>query len=172
MESIWQDVRHGLRMLVKSRAFTATVVLTLGLGIGANAAVFSIVNTLLLAPLPVSDPRNLYVVSVTHQDNQQPHQVSWADYVDYRDRAGVFSDLAAYSISFAGLSADNRADRITVGYVTGNFFSMLGLAPGLGRLILPSEGRTFGADPVIVATPSHSWARPRGTRLAGRSPPS
>ena len=158
MDSIWQDVRHGFRVLARSRAFTATVVLTLGLGIGANAAVFSIVNTLLLRPLPVSDPSNLYLVSVTHQDNQQPHQVSWADYLDYRDRAGVFSDLAAYSIGFAGLSADNRADRITVGYVTGNFFSMLGLAPGLGRLILPSEGKTFGADPVVVLGRSY-WKK-------------
>ena len=80
MESIWQDLRQGFRVLARSRAFTATVVLTLGLGIGANAAVFSIVNTLLLRPLPVADPANLYVLSVTHQDNQQPHQVSWADY--------------------------------------------------------------------------------------------
>ncbi len=84
--------------------------------------------------------------------------MSWADYVDYRDRAGVFSDLAAYSISFAGLSADNRADRVTVGYVTGNFFSMLGVAPGLGRLILPSEGAAFGADPVIVLGRSY-WKK-------------
>ena len=150
METIWQDLRQGFRVLARSRAFTATVVLTLGLGIGANAAVFSIINTLLLRPLPVADPTNLYVLSVTHQDNQQPHQVSWPDFVDYRDRAGVFSDLAAYAITFAGLSADNRADRITAGYVTGNFFSMLGVAPGLGRLILPSEGAAFGADPVIV----------------------
>src|SRR4051812_19466101 len=123
MGMIWQDVRQGYRMLLRSPAFTATVVLTLGLGIGANAAVFSIVNTLLLRPLPVSDPGNLYVVSVTHQENERPHHVSWADFVDYRDRSGVFSELAAYSISFAGLSADNRADRITVGYVTGNFFT-------------------------------------------------
>src|SRR3954471_6494878 len=118
MGTIWQDVRQGFRMLCRSPAFTATVVLTLGLGIGANAAVFSIVNILLLRPLPVSDPANLYVVAVTHQDNERAHHVSWADFVDYRDRSGVFSDLAAYAISFAGLSVDNRADRITAAYVT------------------------------------------------------
>ena len=66
MDSAWQDVRHGFRMLVKAPIFTAAVVVTLGLGIGANAAVFSIVNTLLLRPLPVADPFNLYVLSVTH----------------------------------------------------------------------------------------------------------
>ena len=137
-------------MLMKSPLFTSAIAITLGLGIGANAAVFSIVNTLLLRPLPVADPGTLYVVSLTHQDNDRPHGVSYADFVDFRKETQVFSDLAAYSIDFAGLSADNRADRITVSYVTGNYFSMLGLGSGIGRTILPSEGATFGADPVIV----------------------
>lgn len=158
MFTIWQDVRHGFRMLVKAPIFTAAVVVTLGLGIGANAAVFSIVNTLLLRPLPVADPFNLYVLSVTHQDNEQPHQVSYADYLDYRKERDVFSDLAAYTIDFAGLSAENRADRIAVAYVTGNFFPMLGLGAGLGRTILTSEGTTFGADPIIVLGSSY-WKK-------------
>src|SRR3990167_11189817 len=158
MELLWQDIRQGLRTLGKSPSFTATVALTLGLGIGANAAVFSIINTLLLRPLPVADAANLYVLAVTHKDNEQPHQVSWADYVDYRDDSDVFSDLAAYAISFAGLSADKRADRVTVNYVTGNFFSMLGIRPQHGRLITPGEGDTFGADPVIVLGHSY-WMR-------------
>src|SRR5512143_4130787 len=117
MGTLWQDVRHGLRGLGKAPSFTITVALTLGLGIGANAAVFSIINALLLRPLPVADPANLYLVSVSHQDNERPHNVSWADYVDYRDRSGVFSDLAAFQIGFSGFSADNRADRITVNNV-------------------------------------------------------
>jgi putative ABC transport system permease protein len=158
MDSVWQDVHHGIRMLVKAPVFTAAVVVTLGLGIGANAAVFSIVNTLLLRPLPVADPFNLYVLSVTHQDNEQPHQVSYADYVDYRKERDVFSDLAAYSIDFAGLSAENRADRIAVAYVTGNFFPLLGAGSGLGRTILSSEGATFGADPIIVLGRSY-WKK-------------
>ena len=158
MDSLWQDVRHGLRALVRAPAFTITVALTLALGVGANAAVFSIINTLLLRPLPVSDPDNLYVLGVVHQDNEQPHGLSWADYVDYRDRSGVFGDTAAYSINFAGLSADRRADRILIAYVTGNFFSMLGLTPGHGRLILSSEGAKPGADPVIVLGYSY-WVR-------------
>ena len=170
METLWQDVRQGLRILLKSPAFTATVVLTLGLGIGANAAVFSIINTLLLRPLPVAQPDNLYVIGVLHQDNEQPHQVSWSDYVDYRDRSGVFADLAAYSIGFAGLSADNHAERIAVSYVSGNFFSMLGLTPAAGRLILPSEGATFGADPVIVLGQSY-WRQRFGAEpsVVGRT---
>ncbi len=158
MDSLWQDVRQGLRALVKTPGFTITVALTLALGIGANAAVFSIINTLLLRPLPVADPDNLYVLCVVHQDNEQPHGVSWPDYVDYRDRSGVFSDVAAFSLSFGGLSADRRADRVLVAYVTGNFFTMLGLSPAQGRLILPAEGARPGADPVIVLGHAY-WVR-------------
>jgi predicted permease len=145
-------------MLVKSPVFTITIALTLGLGIGANAAVFSIVNALLLRPLPVADPFNLYILSVAHPGNDQPHPVSYADFVDYRDRSDVFSDLAAYELNFAGLSTDNRADRLAVAYVTGNFFSLLGVGAAPGRPVLPSEGATFGADPVIVLGRAY-WKR-------------
>jgi len=145
-------------MLRKSPVFTLTIAVTLGLGIGANAAVFSIVNAMLLRPLPVADPLNLYVVSVAHPGHDQPHPLSYADFVDYRDRAGVFSDLAGYEINFAGLSTDNRADRITVAYVTGNFFSMLGVGASPGRPVLPAEGATAGADPVVVLGRSY-WKK-------------
>jgi hypothetical protein len=158
MGTFWQDVRQGCRMLIKNPAFTATVILTLGLGIGANAAVFSIVNTLLLRPLPIADPQNLFVLSVHHEDNEQPHGLSWDDYVDYRDKTSVFSDVAAYGIGFAGLSSGGRAERLAVSYVTGNFFSMLGIAPGAGRFILPGEGAAYGADPVIVLGRSY-WKK-------------
>jgi predicted permease len=159
MDTIWQDVRQGLRIIGRSPGFTAAIALTLGLGVGANAAVFSIVNTLLLRPLPVANPSNLYVLTTVHQDNEQPHNVSWADYQDYRSGTTVFSDLAAYSIDFAALSADTQADRIAVSYVTGNYFPMLGIVPAHGRLILPSEGERFGADPVIVL--GHRYWRTR-----------
>jgi predicted permease len=159
MGTIWQDVRHGARLLRHSPGFVAGVALTLGLGIGANAAVFSIVNTLLLRPLPVVQPENLYVLTTVHEGNEQPHQVSWKDYVDVRDHGGVFSDVSAMGFGFAGVNANNRSERITVSYVTGNFFSMLGIRPAYGRLILPTEGSTFGADPVIVL--GHSYWKKR-----------
>jgi predicted permease len=150
MDTLWQDIRQGARLIVKRPGFTLAVALTLGLGIGANAAVFSIVNTLLLRPLAVADPNNLYFLSTTHKDNEEPHGVSWKDYADAAVRHDIFSHLSAYSIGFAGLSADNRADRIAVAYVTGDYFPMLGITPAAGRLIQGSEGTTFGADPVIV----------------------
>lgn len=95
METFWQDVRLGLRMLVKNPGFTITVALTLGLGIGANAAVFSIIDTLLLRPLPVSDPTNLYVLATTHQEHQDPHNVSWKDYVNVTQRRDLLSEAMA-----------------------------------------------------------------------------
>ena len=159
MEKLWQDMRLGVRMLLKNAGFTLTVALTLGLGIGANAAVFSVVNTLLLRPLAVTDPYNLYVLASIHDDNPEMHGVSWLDYLDYRSHSDVFSDLAACSIAFVGLSADGRADRIAVANVSGNYFSMLGVTPAYGRLILPNEGEKFGADPVIVL--GHSFWRKR-----------
>ena len=112
-----QDLRLGIRSLRKAPVFTAAVVLTLGLGIGANAAVFAVVNRLLLKPLPVRDPGNLYVIAVQHEGNEDPHNVSWLDYLDYRDRSGAFADLAAYDFGFVGFGADNHAERITISFV-------------------------------------------------------
>ena len=150
MESLLQDIRVGMRSLAKAPVFTAAVVLTLGLGIGANAAVFAIVNRLLLRPLPVRHPGSLYVLAVQHEGNEDPHNISWLDYIDYRDKSGAFDDLAAYDFGFIGFSADNHAERITISYVTSNFFSMLGVPPGVGRVLQPGEALTPGTDPVIV----------------------
>jgi predicted permease len=158
MESFWQDVRLSVRTLSKAPLFTAAVIITLGLGIGANAAVFTIVNRMLLKPLPVRDAGGLFVVGVQHEGNDQPHNLSWLDYVDYRDRSGAFEDLAAYAVDFVGLSADNRAERIAVTYVTSNYFSMLGVPPGLGRVLQPGEAQEPGRDPVIILGYSY-WAK-------------
>ena len=150
MDTLWQDLRLGVRTLIRTPLFTIAVVLTLGLGIGANATVFTIVNRLLLKPLPVNDPGNLYVVAVTHEGNEQPHNVSYLDFQDFRDKSGAFTELAAYDMDFVGLSADRRADRILVHYVTDNYFSMLGVPPALGRVFQPSGAPHPGDDPSVV----------------------
>jgi predicted permease len=130
--------------------FTVAVVLTLGLGIGANAAVFTIVNRLLLKPLPVRDAAGLYVLAIQHEGNKDPHNLSWLDYLDYKDRSGAFQELAAYNIGFVGMSADNRAERVTVSYVTSNYFSMLGVPPAVGRVLQPGDPVQPGAAPFVV----------------------
>jgi predicted permease len=159
MDSLWQDVRLGFRTLLKSPLFTTAVVLTLGLGIGANAAVFTIVNRLLLKPLPVRDPGGLYVLAVQHEGNEDPHNVSWLDYQDFRDKSGAFEELAAYDVNFVGLSTNNRAERVTVSYVTSNFFSMLGVPPALGRVLQPGDATVPGADPIVIL--GHSYWKKR-----------
>jgi predicted permease len=150
MDSLWQDIRLGLRTLLKAPLFTVAVVLTLGLGIGANAAVFTIVNRLLLKPLPVRDAGGLYVLAVQHEGNEDLHNVSWLDYQDFKDKSGAFEELAAYDVNFVGLSTNNRAERITVSYVTSNYFSMLGVPPALGRVLQPGDAAVPGGDPVVI----------------------
>jgi predicted permease len=151
MTDLMQDVRYGLRTLAKSPGFTAIAILTLALGIGANTAIFSIVNTLLLRPMPVKDPQRIDVLAF--QQKQGPIQIlfSVADYRDLRTQnADVFSDLIGYQIGMDGLNVNGKADRILTTYVTGNYFTGLGIRPALGRLILPSEGEAPLADPVMV----------------------
>jgi predicted permease len=158
LKDFWQDVRYGIRMLAKSPASTFVAILTLAVGIGANVAVFSIVNTFLLSPLPVKDPGHLVVVANSTHGYEDPHELSNPDFKDFKAQNNVFSDMTAYLINFAGLSADNRSERVLVTYAKGDYFSALGLQPVLGRLFLPGEGETPGADPIVVLGYSY-WQR-------------
>ena len=158
MKDFWSDVRYGIRMLAKSPAFTLIAILTLAVGIGANAAVFSVVNAFLLAPLPVKDPSRFVVVANRTPGYNVPHEISNPDFKDFAAQNDSFSDMTASLINFAGLSADNRSERVGVTYAKGNYFTSLGLQPAAGRLLLPSEGETPGADPVLVLGYSY-WQR-------------
>jgi macrolide transport system ATP-binding/permease protein len=158
MNNFWQDVRYAIRMLAKSPGFTAIAVLTLAVGIGANTAVFSIVNSFLFRPLPVKDAANLVVVAYHDPKANFPHELSNADFQDFQAHSEVTSDMTAFLVNFAGLSDGNRSERVLVTYTKGNYFSALGLQPDLGRLFLPTEGETPNADPIIVL--GHSfWMR-------------
>jgi predicted permease len=151
LQDFAQDVRYGLRMLRKSPGFTAVAVLTLALGIGANTAIFSIIDSLLLRPLNVENPSQLTVLAFRQGSGPLLTQFSIADYRDIRAQtASDFSDMLGFQLGFDGLSFQGKADRVLTNYVTGNYFSMLGLKPHLGRLLLPSEGQAEGADPVVV----------------------
>ncbi len=151
LESLWSDVRYGLRMLRKNPGFTAIVVITLGFGIGANTAIFSVVNSILLRPLPVKDPGEI-VELAWQQNNSKPLEYfSYPDYKDIRDQSSsVFSNVAVFQTNFDGLSTKGRADRILTSYVSGNYFPMLGLKPAEGRLMQPSDGGPASPDAVIV----------------------
>jgi macrolide transport system ATP-binding/permease protein len=170
MTDLMQDVRYGLRTLAKSPGFTAIAVLTLALGIGANTAIFSIVNTLLLRPMPVKDPQRIDVLAFQQKQGSIQILFSVADYRDLRTQnADVFSDLIGYQIGMDGLNVNGKADRILTTYVTGNYFTGLGIRPALGRLILPSEGEAPLADSVMVLSYAYWKTRFGGdTDVVGR----
>jgi len=158
MDALWQDIRFGVRMLARIPGYTIVVVLTLALGVGVNTAFFSVANFAVLRPLPVKDPGQLVVLASREKGSSELNDVSYPDFLDYREHAGAFSDMLAYRLGFDVLAADNRADDVVTSYVTGNYFSMLGITPAIGRLIEPQEGWVPGADPVVVLGYSY-WLR-------------
>ena len=151
MESLRKDILYGFRMLWKNPGFTLVAVITLALGIGANTAIFSVVDAILLRPLPVREPDQLTVLAFQQKHGNVEAQFSIADYRDLRDQsASAFNGVIAYQMGMDGFSINGKADRVVTNYVSGNYFSVLGLKPALGRLILPTEGEVAGADPVVV----------------------
>src|SRR5262250_2950469 len=151
MGTLLQDVRYGLRMLVKNPGFTGVAVLTLALGIGINTAVFSVVDSFLLRPLPVDDPSQITILDRPQKQGFALPLFSILDYRDLRDQTtDAFSGMFCHLSRFDGLDVNGKAERIRTSYVSGNFFSTLGIKPALGRFILPTEGETPGEDPVMV----------------------
>jgi predicted permease len=151
MSAILQEIRYAARMLAKNPGFTILAAVTLALGIGANTAIFSMVNAFLLRPLPVKDPAQITVLALQQSHGSVSNTFSIADYRDIRsETSAVFSSLFGYQWGMDGLSINGKPDRIVTAYVSGNFFSALGVQPLSGRLILPSEGEVAGADPVMV----------------------
>ena len=144
LETLWQDVRYGLRQLKRNPGFTAVVVITLALGIGANTTVFSVLNGLFLRGLPVPEPERLVSFSDTN--------FSWADYVAWRDQARSFSSLSAsYVFPFtANLNSTRPPQHIYGGLVTGNFLTPLRIKPAPGRDFLPDEDQISSPKPVVM----------------------
>src|SRR3984885_6322946 len=151
MRTLLQDLRYGWRMLRKTPGLTAVVAITLAVGIGANALIFSFVNGFLLRPLPVPHPEQIAVLAVQQKGSSQfLSYFSYPDYVDFRKQTDSFAELFGYALFLPGLSADGHADQLLASYVTGNYFSVLGVRPLLGRLVLPSEENQPGEQPVLV----------------------
>lgn len=152
IESVAADIRYALRALRHSPAFTAVVVITLALGIGANTAIFSVVRGVLLKPLPHRDgDRLLYLRHSTDGLGGENVLFSVPEVRDFREGARSLGGIAEYSPFTFTLQGDNDAVHITVGLVTGNFFEVMGLAPVLGRLTRPSDDGP-GVPPVMVLT--------------------
>ncbi len=155
MENLWKDVRYALRSMRNSPLFVAVVVFTLALGIGANTTVFTLINTLMLNPLPVRAPAELASLELVQgqrtSKSAAPLPISYADLNDYRARNGVFSSLAAYSSKrVITWQSDTGVQGIFGELVTGNYFSTLGLTPAAGRFFLPEEDGEPGSHAVAV----------------------
>ena len=148
--NLLQDIRFAFRMLRKAPAFTATAVLTLALGIGVNAAVFSVVNASLLRPLPYPDPDRLMFIGETRADNPYPRQASYPDYVDWRAQASSFQELGAYGNRNVTLTGEGNAERLRGLRVSASFFRVLGIQPALGRFLTDAEESGDSARVVVL----------------------
>lgn len=161
MNKLWQDARYGLRQLRKSPGFTLTAVITLALGIGANAAIFTLVQGILLRSLPFSDPAQLYRIGDKDDccveggfvgDNGDFDIFSYDLYLQFKQAAPEFEQLAAMRAGFGGFSVrrgNEAAKELTGEYVSGNYFSTLGIGPFLGRVLSDSDDAP-GAAPAVV----------------------
>jgi predicted permease len=147
IEVLLQDVRFGFRMMRKSPGFTVVAVLTLALGIGANAVVFSALNALILQPIHVPNAQSLYMVE---RGKELSAQHSYPDYLDLRDQNRSFSGLMAYSISRAGLATDGKASAAWLYEVSGNYFDVAEIQPHLGRFFHSSDEHGPNSSPYIV----------------------
>ncbi len=160
VESFFQDLRYGVRMSWKWRGLTAILALTLALGIGANAAIFSLVNAFLLRPLPVAQPEQIAVLAIQQKDAPVGSSgFSYPEFVDFQNQANSFSSTFGLVLGTVELNADNRSDQCAANYVTANFFSSLGISPAAGRFILPGEGEARGSQPVAVLGYSYWQSR-------------
>ena len=150
MASFWQDLRYSWRALTKAPGFLIIAIVTLGLGVAVNTTIFSVVNGLLLRPLPVPHPEEVTVLTMEMPGNTSDNTFSYPDYLDIQSQNNAFSSVFGYHVSLGGLDADGKGDHCIFSRVTGNYFSSLGVKPLLGRLILPTEGQIPDADPVMV----------------------
>jgi len=163
IEGFLQDLRHGMRMLVKNPGFACVAILSIGIGVGANAAMFSVADGLVLRPLQV--PRASEMVAINgmapraNEGFLAGRSLSHPDYIDLRDRSQSFTGVIAYRVLLSSFAADrNQTAQSKLGLaVSGNFFNVLELQPAIGRTFLPDEDRVRGRDAVIVLS-YQTWA--------------
>jgi len=159
MNTVWQDIRYGLRMLFKNPGFTFVAALTLAIGIGANTAIFSVVNAVVLRPLPFPKAERLvWFDGVNPAKGIKESALSMPDYLDWRSQSDAFQSMTAFVQGSAILSDENsEPERVPRGVVTASFFPTVGVNPAQGRALLPEDELT-GSDPVAVL--SHGlWQR-------------
>ncbi|HZB46535.1 MAG TPA: ABC transporter permease [Pyrinomonadaceae bacterium] len=152
MGTLWQDLRFGLRLLLRSPGFTAVAVLALALGVAANTAIFSVVHAVLLQPLPYRDASRLAMVW-EHNRTRDKHQnvISPANLIDWKEQSTVFEDVAAFGDFRANLTGGDEPVEVALQYNTPNLFSVLGVVPILGRDFTPDDAKPDAANVVMLS---------------------
>ena len=166
LETLTQDIRYGVRMLAKHKAFTSVAVITLALGIGANSAIFSVVNQLLLRPLPYRDAERVVMLWEVTPEGRHQNSVSRANFRAWREQATSYQNIAAFSDQRVNLTDSGEPEELSVQFATPEIFKVLGVDPLLGRTLLPEDAeagrssvavlsyglwqRRFGGQPNIV----------------------
>ncbi len=159
LETLWQDMRFAARTLGRSPMYVAVVVVTLTIGVGINATIFTLVNSLLLRPLPVLAPEELVEIYSFDGEIGIPITSSYPDYLSIRESATTISGIVGHSLLSANLTSNGSAEMIYGEFVTGEYFNLLGIAPHLGRLIGADDDRVPGGHPVVVL--GHGFWRDR-----------
>jgi len=186
VDTLWQDIRYAARLCVRTPAFTAVAVLALGIGIGANTAIFTLVHAALIEPLPYHDPDRLVAIWETSSFRaNRPNVVAPANYFRWRDRASSFDALAAFADTRTNLTGSGDPEELVVQNVTADFFPILGVSPMIGRTFTAAENaqpdataailsyglwqRRFGGDASIVGRTIQLNGAP--TTVVGVMPP-
>ena len=151
METLLRDIRYGVRSLLKRPGFTAVAAITLALGIGATTTIFSVVNGILLRPLPgIARPDRLIDVHATAPGGSSFHSFSRAEFLYYREQTNLLNGLLAYTGAPFNMNSGGQPERVYGMLVSGNYFDVLGTRPAQGRFFLPEEDQTPGTHPVVV----------------------
>src|SRR5215831_5720321 len=156
IETLWQDIRFGVRTLIKNPMFTAVAFVTLGLGIAANTTIFSITNQVLLSNIPVYRPEELVILRSLGEksghvssDGDSAASFSYPMYKELRDRTDVLTGVVArFSVSLS-VAGQGQTERASGELVSGNYFQLLGVAPAYGRAFTPADETAPGANPVV-----------------------
>jgi putative ABC transport system permease protein len=159
VETLWQDIRYALRSLSKSPGLTALLLLTLALGIGANSAIFSVVDAVLLRPLPYHEPERLVVISESNAPNDlaSRNAVAPGNFLDWREQNRVFEQIGAVSLPGFNITDSDRPERVLGAAISAGMLRMLGLQPQVGREFEPADDRPDAAPVVLIS--SSLWQR-------------
>lgn len=149
MNSIWQDIRYGIRMLAKKPLFAIVAIVTLALGIGANTAIFSVVNAVLLKSLPYPQPERLVILRGQTSEGE-PDELSQPEAEDFQSRLQSFEDFTAFQSQSVNVTGGERPDRVRGSFVTSSYFKVFNLKPIIGRTLLPEEDRAGGPKVAVV----------------------